>query len=272
VGAPERTPRAREPRPSGRHFLKSHRIADELVEQAGVNAGDLVLEIGAGSGRVTAALTAIAGRVIAVEVAPDLASKLRRSFRTAPHVQIVEADILQLPRPREPFRAFGNVPFAIGTAILHWLLDDSQSSLTRADLLLQYEVARKRASPWPSRLLSLGWLPWWEFALVRRIPRRAFTPPPIVDAGMLRITRREPPLLSPSQRPAFVRVVKAGFRRSSEPVRLSLPGITKDAWKRLAGDRGLPFGAGPTELDVFDWLALYSGVQRVTGGISTRRL
>jgi 23S rRNA (adenine-N6)-dimethyltransferase len=211
---------------------------------------------------MTEALLARAGRVIAVELAPDLARTLRRSFAADPTVEIVEADILRVAHPREPFRAFGNVPFGIGTAILRWLLDDPQSSVTRADLLLQYEVARKRASPWPSRLLSLGWLPWWEFALVRRIPRRAFMPPPIVDAGMLRITRRIPPLLPPSQRPAFVRTLKVGFRRSSEPVRVSLPGLTQDVWKRLAAERGLPFGADATELDVFDWVALFRVILR----------
>jgi 23S rRNA (adenine-N6)-dimethyltransferase len=263
VGTRARAPRARNSRPSGRYFLKSRLIADELVDQAGITAGDLVVEIGAGTGRITEALAVRAGHVIAVELASDMARSLRGSFKTDPKVEVLEADFLDLRAPANPFRAFGNVPFALGTPILRSLLDDPRSPLTRADLLLQYEVARKRASPWPSRLLSLGWLPWWEFALVRRIPRRAFMPPPIVDAGVLRITKRIPPLLPPSQRPAFVRTLKVGFRRSVEPVHRSIPGLTQDAWGRLAGERGLPFSAAPTELDVFDWVDVFLVIRKL---------
>ena len=43
------------------HFLAGGRLAAELVEQAGVGPGDLVLEIGAGSGVLTEALARRAG-------------------------------------------------------------------------------------------------------------------------------------------------------------------------------------------------------------------
>lgn len=257
MGTRARAPRIRDPRPDGRHFLKSRRIAAELVDQAGVGADDLVLEIGAGTGRITEALAARARRVIAVEIDPDLSRKLRRTFATDSNVEVLAADVLLVSAPQEPFRAFGNVPFGLTTAILRRLLDDPVSSLTRADLLVQYEVARKRCSPWPSRQLSLAWLPWWEFALVRRLPRWCFEPPPRVDAGMLRITRRNPPLLTPADRPAFVRTLRAAFRRSSDPVRRSLPGFTSEAWRRLARERGLPLSAPPAGLDVFDWVDLF---------------
>jgi 23S rRNA (adenine-N6)-dimethyltransferase len=261
VGTRARAPRAWDPRPSGRHLLRSRRIAGELVDQAGISTDDVVLEIGAGSGRITAALARRAHRVIAVEIAPDLARGLRQSFGSEPTVEIVEANVLQLSHPLEPFRAFGNVPFSLSTAILRWLLDDPSSPLVRADLLLQYEVARKRASLWPGRLLTLGWLPWWEFALVRRISRRCFEPSPTVDVAMLQVTRRDPALLTHDERPAFVRMLRASFRRSGIPVRSSFPGLTSDVWKRLARERGLPLGAAPTELDAFDWVDLFRVVQ-----------
>jgi Ribosomal RNA adenine dimethylase len=57
----------------GQHFLAGGRLAAELVEQAGVGAGDLVVEIGAGSGVLTEALARRAGRVVAVERDPRLA-------------------------------------------------------------------------------------------------------------------------------------------------------------------------------------------------------
>jgi len=155
-------PRARsgEPRPSGRHLLRSGPLARELVSQASIDADDLVVEIRAGTGRITHALAPAARRVVAVELDPSFGKVLRGRFPGPSNVEIVEGDIFQVPLPRAPFRAFGNVPFALTTAILRRLLDDPTAALRRADLIVQYETARKRASVWPSHALSLGWLPW----------------------------------------------------------------------------------------------------------------
>jgi 16S rRNA A1518/A1519 N6-dimethyltransferase RsmA/KsgA/DIM1 with predicted DNA glycosylase/AP lyase activity len=61
----------------GQHFLAGGRLAAELVEQAGVGSGDLVVEIGAGTGVLTEALARRAGRVVAVECDPRLAERAR---------------------------------------------------------------------------------------------------------------------------------------------------------------------------------------------------
>ena len=47
----------------------------------------------------------------------------------------------------------------------------------------------------PTTLLSTAWVPWWSFAVGRRIPAGAFRPVPSVDAAVLRVTRRVPPFL-----------------------------------------------------------------------------
>lgn len=101
------------------------------------------------------------------------------------------------PLPREAWRAFGNIPFSLTTSILRRLLDDPAAGPEGADLLIQFEAARKRAAAHPGTLLSLGWGPWWELTLARRIPRLGFEPPPSVDAGLLVVRRRRPALLSP---------------------------------------------------------------------------
>jgi 23S rRNA (adenine-N6)-dimethyltransferase len=222
-----------------------------------------VVEVGAGTGRITRALADHAHLVVAVEVDGRLTEVLRRRFRADARVRIVEGDILRIRLPDTPFRAFGNVPFGIGTAIQRRLLDDPTSPLIRADLLVQYDVARKRAAPWPSTLASLGWQPWWEFRLERRIQRRCFEPPPAVDAGMLSITRRDRSLLRPEERPEFVRLLTPAFARGSQPIRRSLARVLSErTWRELARERGLSPAATPGDLDVFDWVDLARHVWR----------
>jgi 23S rRNA (adenine-N6)-dimethyltransferase len=216
------------------------------------------VEIGAGTGRLTQPLSARAGRVTAVELDAMLVDRLRRRFEAQTRVRIVQDDILRTPLPSEPWRAFGNIPFSLTTAILRRLLDDPSGRLERADLLLQFEAARKRAAVHPATLLSLGWLPWWELTLARRIPRLGFEPPPAVDAGLLVITRREPELLEPWERPEYVAVLRRAFRHGSWAIRRSLGDVLPSmTWKPLARERGLPTDARPSDLDVWDWVAVF---------------
>jgi 23S rRNA (adenine-N6)-dimethyltransferase len=258
VGAPKSGPRAGGSRPSGQHFLRSRRVAAELVNLAAVGDRDLVLEIGAGTGRLTEALARRARGVIAVDIDPDLTARLRRSFAGTPGVEVIEGDFLHMALPAVPFRAFGNVPFALTSAILRRLLEEAGAPLVRADLIVQYEVARKRASVWPGTLASLRLLPWWQFNLVRRLSRSSFEPPPLVDAGMLAITRRTPPLLPSEQRAEFGRFLSAAFRRAPYPVRRSLGDLVSGkGWRQFARDRGIDPTAAPHDLDVFDWVELF---------------
>src|SRR3954468_12465266 len=107
--------------------------------------------------------------------------------------------------------AVGNLPFHRTTAILRRLLDDLSSPLTRADLIVQWGFAVKRAAVVPTTQLSAGWGPWWELALVRRLDASAFEPRPDVDAALLRIVRRERELVSASLAPDYRRFVRRAF-------------------------------------------------------------
>jgi 23S rRNA (adenine-N6)-dimethyltransferase len=237
-------------------------VADELVRDAHIRPADHVVELGAGMGRLTHPLAERAGRVTAIELDPAFVARLRHAFRARDHVRVVEADVLSVPLPEGAWRAFGNIPFGLTTPILRRLLDDLADGPTRADLLIQFEAARKRAAVAPATLLSLGWQPWWELGLARRIPRLGFEPPPSVDAGLLVITRRHPALLRPDQRPAYLALLRRAFDRGSLPVRRSLvETVPPMTWKRLARDRGLRVDAHPADLDVWDWAALFRGVR-----------
>jgi 23S rRNA (adenine-N6)-dimethyltransferase len=239
----------------GQHFLRPA-LAAEVVAAAGVRPDELVLEVGAGFGRLTDPLRRAAGRVIAVEADASLADGLRRRLAGDARVTVVAGDALTMPLPGEPLRVVGNVPFGISTALLRRLLDDPGSPLTAADLIVQEGLARKRAAPRPCTLLSLGWLPWWELRLERRLPRGCFEPPPSVDAALLAVRRRQRPLLDPVRAAAYRRLLARGFAHGERPLRRSLA-VDGAAWRRFARARGLAVEASARQLDVFDWVALF---------------
>jgi 23S rRNA (adenine-N6)-dimethyltransferase len=152
--------------------------------------------------------------VLAVELDPDWARRLLDRFAAADGVFVVQGDALRFPLPGEPFRVVANVPFKRTTDVLHRLLDDPQSGLVRADLVVQTEVARKRARD-SGTVLSVSWAPWFEIRAGKRIPPSAFRPAPRVGAVVLTIRRREP-LLDPADREAFAIFVRREFEQDSK--------------------------------------------------------
>jgi 23S rRNA (adenine-N6)-dimethyltransferase len=160
--------------------------AAQLVADAGVRPGDLVLDIGAGDGAITAPLVAAGAHVIAVELHPQRADALRRRFAGAP-VRVVRADVRDLRLPRRPFRVVSNPPYAATTAVLRRLLAPG-ARMTAGDLVLERAAARRWASP--AAPGARRWHHDFHAAVGRAVPRRAFTPPPPVDTATLVLRRR----------------------------------------------------------------------------------
>jgi 23S rRNA (adenine-N6)-dimethyltransferase len=194
-------------RPSGRHLLRSSALAEAIVADAGVEPGDLVLDVGAGSGMLTKALVAAGARVLAVEPDRRLGVRLRRL-----PVTVVEADARFFAWPAEPFRVVANLPFAHAAEICRRLLGDPAVPVRTADLIVEWDFAAKRARLWPSTAQTVVWSAWYELAVVRRLERGDFRPPPSVAAGILRARRRAAPLVRPADAAAFERFVRRGFQ------------------------------------------------------------
>jgi 23S rRNA (adenine-N6)-dimethyltransferase len=249
-------------RARSQHFLRSPRLAAAIVAEAAVRPGELVLDVGAGGGRLTEPLAARGARVHAIEVDPAWAAHLRERFRAVPNVTVVEADALRARLPDEPFRVLANLPFHLTTPILRRLLDDPAVPLARADVLVEWEVARKRALCWPSTLLSVLWGASYELVVVRRIPAACFEPRPAADAGVLRVVRRAEPLVPPPEIARFRALVEAGFRTRRPSLRAALaPVVPERAFKRVARELGFDAAAAARDLDAHQWAALFAVAQ-----------
>lgn len=209
MSAKRRTPRDRRRRSLGQNFLRPD-VAERLVREADVRPDDLVLDIGAGCGSITLALARRGVHVVAIERDPVWVARLRdRAASAGPgRIEVVHADAATIDLPGRPFRVVSSLPFGATTAILRRLLDDPRTGLERADVVVQWEVACKRAALPPATLVSSQWAPWWAFRLGRRIPRTQFRPVPSVDGGVLIVTRRSPPILPPSMAQSYAEFVR----------------------------------------------------------------
>jgi 23S rRNA (adenine-N6)-dimethyltransferase len=241
----------------GQNFIVDRRVVARIV--ALVPPGPVV-ELGAGDGAVTRHLAVRGGDVTAAELDPGRVAGLRRTLGR--RVRVVQADMLRFRL--DAARAVGgdgamnvvsNVPFGITTPVLRHLL--GQRTWTSAVLLLQWEVARKRAAVGGTTLLTASWWPWYEFTLAGRVPSAAFRPRPDVDGGILLIHRRPVPLVPSEQRADYQRVVREAFRSGRPPVP-----------RRRLESHGLRGNPRPRDLKASHWASLYAAL---TGARHHRR-
>jgi 23S rRNA (adenine-N6)-dimethyltransferase len=172
----------------GWHEL-AERWARQIVDDAGIAPGDLVLDIGAGIGGLTAPLVAAGARVVAVELHPVRVRVLRRRFADA-GVVVVQADASDLRLPRRPFRVVANPPFALTTALLKRILQQG-SALESAHVVVPRHVARRWVglhAPGAHR-----WQRVYAPSIGRAVPARAFRPPATQPVQVLHLRRRGAP-------------------------------------------------------------------------------
>jgi 23S rRNA (adenine-N6)-dimethyltransferase len=167
----------------GWHRL-TDRWAEQIVAEAGVRPHEVVLDVGAGTGALTGPLVDAGAHVVAIEWHPARLAELHRRFGST--VTVVRADAASLRLPLAPYRVVANPPFSVTSPLLRRLLQPG-GRLTAADIVLQRAVARRWATgdaPGAAR-----WRLDFRADVGTRLPRRAFRPPPRVDAAVLVIRR-----------------------------------------------------------------------------------
>nr|WP_190820033.1 23S ribosomal RNA methyltransferase Erm [Saccharopolyspora pogona] len=234
--------RDRARRELGQNFLIDRSVARRLVDLLDPSPVPVV-ELGAGRGALTRELVHAGRTVTAVELDRHWADELRDS---CPRVSVIRCDMLRFRFPAAPHAVVGNLPFRITTAMTRRLL--GERSWSEAVLLVQWDVARKRASG--GSQLNAQWAPWYEFRLRGGVSARSFRPVPAVDGGILKVQRRPHPLVPFGDLRRYQRFVEAVFTGRGR----GLAEIVRNVTGRRV--RNLP--ALPRDLTAEAWAHLYA--------------
>jgi 23S rRNA (adenine-N6)-dimethyltransferase len=244
---------------SGRHELGQNFLHDRGVIAAIVQAVDLtdgpIVEVGAGDGALTCALEDLGRPLTAIEIDPRRAARL--ATRTKSATSVVQADFLKYSLPRAPHVIVGNLPFHLTTAMLRRILHSP--GWTDAVLLVQWEVARRRAGLGGATMMTAQWWPWFEFGLVRKVSASSFRPRPSVDGGLMTITRRADPLVDAADRRRYQAMVHQVFTGRGHGIAQilarRLPRASVRNWLR---DNKVGPTALPRNLTAAQWAALFA--------------
>jgi 16S rRNA (adenine1518-N6/adenine1519-N6)-dimethyltransferase len=246
------------------NYLTDPEALDLIVSSADLHPGDEVVEIGPGLGVLTRRLLAAGASVTAVELDPRLAEYLNRELYGVDRFQLIEADALSLhPReffPGRPIKVVANIPYHITSPLLHTFLEGERPP-ELVVLLVQLEVAERVAAP-PGRMsyLSVFAQNVSTVELIGRVPAASFEPAPAVDSAVLRLRRREKPVVpvGPLREP-FYRVVQAGFRQRRKQVHNGLARelpVEREVVERALADCGVAGDRRPQTVSVDEWACL----------------
>ena len=255
----------------GQRFLVDRAVLSAIVEAAERSTDDDVLEVGPGPGVLTAALAARVRNVTAVEVDPRMVALLEETLADRTNVRIVQADALKVDllglAGRPITRIVANLPYQITTPLLErFLADERRPPLVV--VLVQSEVARRMAATARDArergYLSVFTQSFAEPRIVRRVPARAFRPPPRVDSAVVALRTRRRPAFAPLDQELFLRLVSDAFRHRRKQLRSALgheAGLDRERATAVLTAAGIAPERRPETLSLEEWVALAHAIR-----------
>ncbi|MGB5941636.1 MAG: 16S rRNA (adenine(1518)-N(6)/adenine(1519)-N(6))-dimethyltransferase RsmA [Leeuwenhoekiella sp.] len=219
----------------GQHFLKDEEVARKIAETLTGKGYDGVIEIGPGMGVLTKYLLLAGHDLIAMDLDSESIVYLNHSFPLEhPQVfgkgsfEVVEADFLQVNLcdyfADRQFAITGNFPYNISTQIVFKMLD-WRKQVPEFSGMFQKEVAQRICSPHGSKvygILSVLAQAFYDAEYLFTVPPDVFDPPPKVDSGVLRLTRKSDFENIGCDPTMLYRVVKMAFQQRRKTLRNSL--------------------------------------------------
>ena len=217
----------------GQHFLTNEHYARRIAEALTLTSDYRhALEVGPGQGMLTKYLLERDEdfHLKVSEADRDMVEYLGIHYPTMVG-EILEGDFLRLDLEKvfagQAFGLVGNFPYNISSQILIKLIDNYRL-IPEMVGMFQKEVAdRVIVSHGTKTYGVIGVLvqAYYEPSLLFNVSKGNFNPPPKVESAVIRLVRRDQPLIADDQYSLFKHVVKSAFGKRRKMLRNSLKGI-----------------------------------------------
>ncbi|MEN0002553.1 MAG: 16S rRNA (adenine(1518)-N(6)/adenine(1519)-N(6))-dimethyltransferase RsmA [Bacteroidota bacterium] len=214
----------------GQHFLNREDIAARIAGSLQLNeATHKILEVGPGRGMLTKYLLQQDQELLVVEADRDMVLHLKKHYPTLKE-NIISADFLKVNLKLffedSPFALIGNFPYNISSQILFKMLE-YRDQIPEMVGMFQKEVAERVVAPPGDKtygVTSVLIQAFYEGHYLFSVEKSSFTPPPKVKSGVIRLVRRETPLINCSEK-IFRRVVKVAFQQRRKMLRNTIKSL-----------------------------------------------
>ena len=242
----------------GQNFLHDQNLADWIVAQLGLKAGEAWLELGPGLGALTEFALARSANGLLIEKDGRMVGFLQERF---PGVEIVHGDATEFDVrelfARGPVKVLGNLPYYVSSQILFQFTDEP-SPVGLLIFTLQKELAERlsagpRTKAYGALTLLIGRR--WRVKYLRTLPGSVFHPAPTIESAVVALTPRPPGELPECDGARFRKLVKQGFAQRRKQLRKNLADQQLD-WPALCAHLGVEETTRAEELSLEQWIAL----------------
>ena len=249
----------------GQHFLKDETIAQSIAQTLSLDSYSHILEIGPGTGVLTKYLLLREMELTVMDLDSESIQFLRQQFpkkypkvvAKAKSFKVLEADFLKFDLQqyygKQQFAIIGNFPYNISSQIVFKMLEN-RAFVPEFSGMFQKEVAQRICAGKGSKtygILSVLVQAFYHSEYLFTVHPQVFDPPPKVQSGVLRLTRKVAYRLD-CQEVLLFKVVKTAFGQRRKTLRNSLK--TLNLSNSLKEDT--IFGQRPEQLDVEEFIAL----------------
>jgi 16S rRNA (adenine1518-N6/adenine1519-N6)-dimethyltransferase len=245
----------------GQHFLKDENIAKNIADALDYETIEVVIEVGPGTGVLTQFLIEKDAKLIAFEVDRESIAFLNEKYEDpiskSKSFELVQEDFLKADLLKhtnlQNFAIIGNFPYNISSQILFKALE-YRAHVPQFSGMFQKEVAQRICESPGSKtygILSVLSQAFYETEYLFTVKPSNFNPPPKVDSGVIKLTRRENYQLDCDEK-LFFKVVKTAFQQRRKTLRNSLK--TFNLSDNLKSD--LIFAKRPEQLSYIEFIEL----------------
>jgi 16S rRNA (adenine1518-N6/adenine1519-N6)-dimethyltransferase len=205
----------------GQHFLNDVQICLQIKDALAETPIDQLVEVGPGAGALTQHILDLPTHAFkAVELDREKVAYLLHTYPSL-EGKLINEDFLETAIPFEgQFTLVGNFPYNISTQIVFRVLDWKEQVPVMIGMF-QKEVAERIAAKPHSKaygILSVLTQAFYEVEYLFDVPPTAFTPPPNVMSGVIRLKRKESfPEFSSLK--SFYHIVKMAFGQRRKMLR-----------------------------------------------------
>lgn len=240
----------------GQHFLKDETIANKIADSLSLEGYQHILEIGPGMGMLTKYLLKKSKTIWVVEIDRESIAYLKTHYLHLSE-RIIEEDFLKMDLSTyfkdQPLAIIGNFPYNISSQIVFKAIENREK-IPEFSGMFQKEVAQRICGKPGNKtygILSVLIQAFYDAEYLFTVDPSVFNPPPKVDSGVLKLTRKNNYTL-PVDTAFFFRVVKTAFNQRRKTLRNSLKSF--DISDKLKED--VIFALRPEQLSVQQFIEL----------------
>ena len=243
----------------GQNYLIDANILDIIANAADIQPDEDVLEIGPGLGALTERIIPKAKSITCIEKDPTMVEYLKSRFT---EFTLIESDALDVDLDAlfagGITKVAANLPYSVASRLMVDISECEHRPKVMS-LTIQKEVADRLCSPAGNKhygVLSVLTGAFFKNSMVKKISPTCFLPPPKVWSAIVKMERREVPIVGNDEYPMFKKLVKTCFSQRRKQIGTILKKQGVSPVDKLLAEAGIEHTERSERIEIERWAAL----------------